>query len=87
MKFKALLNLKTKEEGGRHTPFFSGYKPKLSINGRLYLCEVVLPKDTEMMVPGSKGQVEIEIEGIALNNGVSFELMEGSHVTAAGSII
>lgn len=87
MKFKASLYLKTKEEGGRHVPFFNGYKPKLSINGRQYSCEVILPQGTEMMAPGSKGQVEIEVEGIVLKSEMSFELVEGDHITATGSII
>lgn len=87
MLFKALLYLKTKEEGGRHTPFFSGYTPKLLTDNQLYSCEITLPKGMEMMALGSKEQVEIDIEGVVLNNGTSFELIEDGHGTATGSII
>jgi elongation factor Tu len=87
MRFKALIYLKTKDEGGRHTPIFRGYAPKFSVSGRLYSCEVVLPSGTEIVMPGSKLEVEIEIEGVALNSGTSFELVEESHVTASGTII
>jgi len=86
MKFKAQLYLKTQEENGRRVPFFSGYSPKLSMNGKLYPCKVVLPKSVKMMTPGSSGQVEIEVDGVLLKAGTSFELVEGDHIVSTGSI-
>jgi len=87
MRFKALLYLKTKEEGGRHSPIFSGYKPKFVTNGRESSCTVILLESAGMMMPGSRGQVEIEIEETNLKGGALFELAEGTHIVASGSII
>ncbi len=87
MKFKAQIYVKKTEEGGRRTPFFSGYSPELSVNAFKYSCVVNLPENIEMLTPGSKAEVEIDVEGIDINNITSFDLIEMGHITVTGTKI
>ena len=87
MKFRAQIYAKKTEEGGRRTPFFSGYKPILIANGIKYGCVVNIPDNTEMVMPGSKAEVEIDVEGADINNIKSFELVEMDHITVTGNKI
>ena len=84
MKFRAEIYVKKAEEGGRRVPFFSGYKPTLIVNGNKYICVVDLPESVEMLMPGSKAEVEIDVDGADINNIRSFDLTESDHITATG---
>jgi translation elongation factor EF-Tu-like GTPase len=87
MKFKAQIYVKKKEEGGRRIPFFSGYQPILVSNGIKYSCTVYLINNVEMMVPGSKAEVEIDVDAADINNIKSFHLIEQDHITVTGTKI
>ena len=84
MKFRAQIYVKKTAEGGRRTPFFSGYSPLLVANGITNKCVVSLPSNIQMMMPGSKGEVEIDVDGADINNINSFELVEMDHITVTG---
>lgn len=86
MKFKAQLHIKSEAEGGRHVPFFTDYAPNVSVDGNLYPCKIILPSETQMVMPGSDIILEIETEDIVLGPGTKIELIEQGHVTASGSI-
>ena len=87
MKFKAQIYVKKTEEGGRRTPFFSNYTPILVANGIKYNCVVNLPNNIEMMMPGSKAEVEIDVDVADLKSITSFELTEMDHITVTGTKI
>ncbi len=77
----------TKEEGGRHTPFFNGYRPQFYFRTTDVTGSVTLPKDVEMVMPGDNVTVEISlIEPIAMEKGLRFAIREGGHTVGAGVI-
>ena len=85
--FEAQLYVLTKEEGGRHTPFFTGYRPQFYIRTTDVTGEVTLPKGVEMVMPGDNitGQVKL-ITPVALEEGLRFAVREGGKTVGAGVI-
>jgi len=86
-KFKAEVYILTKEEGGRHTPFFSGYRPQFYFRTTDVTGVLTLPKDVEMIMPGDNVTGEIElIIPIAMEKNLRFAIREGGHTVGAGVI-
>jgi len=86
-KFKGEAYVLTKEEGGRHTPFFNGYRPQFYFRTTDVTGSVNLPKDVEMVMPGDNIGVEVTlIEPIAMETGLRFAIREGGHTVGAGVI-
>jgi elongation factor Tu len=87
-KFKAEAYILTKEEGGRHTPFFNGYRPQFYFRTTDVTGIVTLPKEVEMVMPGDNVTVEVElITPIALEKELRFAIREGGHTVGAGVVI
>ena len=77
----------TKEEGGRHTPFFTGYKPQFFIRTADVTGEVVLPEGIEMVMPGDNVKFTVTlISPVALDEGSRFAIREGGRTVGAGVI-
>ena len=86
-KFKAEIYVLTKEEGGRHTPFFNGYRPQFYFRTTDVTGNVKLPKDVEMVMPGDNVTVEVElITPIAMEKELRFAVREGRHTVGAGVV-
>ena len=86
-KFKAEVYILTKEEGGRHTPFFTGYRPQFYLRTTDVTGVVTLPKDVEMVMPGDNVSVEAElITPIAMEQNLRFAIREGGHTVGAGVV-
>jgi len=86
-KFKAEAYVLTKEEGGRHTPFFSGYRPQFYFRTTDVTGVATLPQGTEMVMPGDNVSMEIElITPIAMEKGLRFAIREGGHTVGAGTV-
>jgi elongation factor Tu len=86
-KFKAEVYVLTKEEGGRHTPFFAGYRPQFYFRTTDVTGAVKLPAGVEMVMPGDNVSVEIElITPIAMEKGLRFAIREGGRTVGAGTI-
>jgi len=86
-KFSAEVYALTKEEGGRHTPFFTGYRPQFYFRTTDVTGVVTLPKGTEMVMPGDNVKVEVElIVPIACEEGLRFAIREGGHTVGAGAV-
>jgi elongation factor Tu len=86
-KFKAESYVLTKEEGGRHTPFFAGYRPQFYFRTTDVTGNVKLPEGTEMVMPGDNVAVEVElITPIAMEKGLRFAIREGGRTVGAGTI-
>ena len=87
MKFKGEAYILTKEEGGRHTPFFKGYRPQFYFRTTDVTGSVELPAGTEMVMPGDNVSVDVElITPIAMEKGLRFAIREGGHTVGAGTI-
>ncbi len=85
--FEAETYILTKEEGGRHTPFFKGYKPQFYIRTTDVTGEVFLPEGTEMIMPGDTVHIKVKlIAPIALEEGSKFAIREGGKTVGAGSV-
>ncbi len=85
--FKGEAYILTKEEGGRHTPFFTGYRPQFYFRTTDVTGSVELPGGTEMVMPGDNVAVEVElITPIAMEKGLRFAIREGGHTVGAGTI-
>ncbi len=85
--FEAEVYILTKEEGGRHTPFFTGYKPQFYIRTTDVTGEVALPKGVEMVMPGDNAKMTVKlIQPVALEEGLRFAIREGGHTVGAGVI-
>jgi elongation factor Tu len=85
--FEAEVYILSKDEGGRHTPFFSGYKPQFYIRTTDVTGEVTLPKGVEMVMPGDNAKMTVKlIQPVALEDGVRFAIREGGHTVGAGVI-
>ncbi|MBI2622164.1 elongation factor Tu, partial [Candidatus Microgenomates bacterium] len=86
-KFAAEIYVLTKEEGGRHTPFFTGYRPQFYIRTTDVTGQVTLPSGVEMVMPGDNTQMEAElIVPVALEEGMRFAIREGGKTVGAGAI-
>jgi elongation factor Tu len=86
-KFKAEVYVLTKEEGGRHTPFFTGYRPQFYFRTTDVTGSVKLPTGVEMVMPGDNVGIEVElITPVALEKGLRFAIREGGHTVGAGAV-
>ncbi len=86
-KFKAEAYILTKEEGGRHTPFFTGYRPQFYFRTTDVTGNVKLAQGVEMVMPGDNISVEIDlITPVALEKGLRFAIREGGHTVGAGAV-
>ena len=86
-KFKSSVYILTKEEGGRHTPFFNGYRPQFYFRTTDVTGVATLPAGTEMVMPGDNVSLEIElITPIAMEKGLRFAIREGGHTVGAGTV-
>jgi len=85
--FEAEVYILKKEEGGRHTPFFSGYRPQFYIGTADITGKVKLPKDVEMVMPGDNAKMIVEtISPVAVEKGTRFAIREGGKTVGAGVI-
>jgi len=86
-KFSAEVYVLTKEEGGRHTPFFTNYRPQFYFRTTDVTGVVELPEGTEMVMPGDNVTMEVElIHPIAIENGTKFSIREGGRTVGAGVV-
>ncbi len=87
IEFEAEVYCLTKEEGGRHKPFFKGYKPQFYIRTTDVTGEVTLPEGTEMVMPGDTVNLTVKlIQPVALEEKMSFAIREGGHTVGAGVV-
>jgi len=86
-KFEAQVYVLTKDEGGRHTPFFSNYRPQLFCRTADITGVITLPEDIKMVLPGDHVTLHIELlSAIALNEGLNFAIREGGKTIGAGIV-
>ena len=86
-KFEAEVYILSKDEGGRHTPFFKGYRPQFYFRTTDVTGSVELPQDVEMVMPGDNIKMEVElIAPIAMENGLRFAVREGGRTVGAGVV-
>ena len=86
-KFKASVYILKKEEGGRHTPFFNGYRPQFYFRTTDVTGVVTLPEGTEMVMPGDNVEFEVSlITSIAMDKELRFAIREGGHTVGAGVV-
>jgi len=86
-KFKAEVYILSKEEGGRHTPFFNGYRPQFYVRTTDVTGNVTLPSGTEMVMPGDNVTFEVDlITPIAIEKGLRFAIREGGKTVGAGVV-
>ena len=86
-KFDAEIYVLTKEEGGRHTPFFQGYRPQFYFRTTDVTGSITLPEGTEMVMPGDNISVVAElITPIAMDEGLRFAIREGGRTVASGVV-
>ncbi len=85
--FKAQVYILSKEEGGRHTPFFNGYRPQFYFRTTDVTGVAELPEGTEMVMPGDNVNLKIKlITPIAMEKGLRFAIREGGRTVGAGTI-
>jgi len=85
--FECQVYVLTKEEGGRHTPFFKGYKPQFYIRTTDVTGEVILPEGTEMVMPGDSVKLTVKLGcPIAMDDGTRFAIREGGRTVGAGAV-
>jgi elongation factor Tu len=85
--FKGEVYILTKEEGGRHTPFFNGYRPQFYFRTTDVTGVATLPEGTEMVMPGDNVNLQVElIAPIAMEKGVRFAIREGGRTVGAGTV-
>ena len=86
-KFKAGVYVLSKEEGGRHTPFFSNYRPQFYFRTTDVTGVIELPEGVEMVMPGDNVDMTVElIAPVALENGTKFSIREGGRTVGAGVV-
>lgn len=86
-KFKGQVYILSKDEGGRHTPFFSNYRPQFYFHTTDVTGVIELPKDVEMVMPGDNVEFTVElIEPVAIEKGTKFTVREGGHTVGAGVV-
>ena len=77
----------TKEEGGRHTPFFSNYRPQFYFRTTDVTGTIELPEGTEMVMPGDNVKITVQLlHPIAMSEGLRFAIREGGHTVGAGVV-
>ncbi len=87
-RFKAQVYVLTKEEGGRHTPFFSNYQPQFFFRTTDVTGKIMLPEGVEMVMPGDNIEMTVELgKIIAVENGTKFSIREGGRTVGAGNVI
>ena len=85
--FQAQVYVLSKEEGGRHTPFFSGYRPQFYFRTTDVTGVASLPEGVEMVMPGDNVELQVElIQPIAMDEGLRFAIREGGHTVGAGVV-
>ncbi len=85
--FEAEVYILSKEEGGRHTPFFTGYKPQFYIRTADVTGDVTLPEGIEMVMPGDNAKMKVKlIQAVAMEEGLRFAIREGGSTVGAGVI-
>ena len=86
-KFKASVYVLSKEEGGRHTPFFNNYRPQFYFRTTDVTGIITLPEGTEMVMPGDNINIDVDlIHSIALEQGTKFSIREGGRTVGAGNV-
>merc|ERR1712157_22411 len=86
-KFEAEVYVLTDKEGGRHTPFFSNYRPQCYMRTADITASITLPEGTEMVMPGDSATLKFELtEPCSLDTGLRFALREGGRTVGAGVI-
>jgi elongation factor Tu len=86
--FRAQVYVLSREEGGRHTPFFAGYRPQFYFRTTDVTGSVTLPEGVEMIMPGDNTEVEVELlVPIAMDEGLRFAIREGGRTVGAGRVI
>ena len=87
VKFEAEIYVLGKDEGGRHTPFFKGYRPQFYFRTTDVTGSVELPSGTEMVMPGDNVKISVElINPIAMEDGLRFAIREGGRTVGAGVV-
>jgi elongation factor Tu len=85
--FKSEVYVLSKEEGGRHTPFFKGYRPQFYFRTTDVTGVAELPEGVEMVMPGDNVQLEVDlITPVAMEKGLRFAIREGGRTVGAGTI-
>jgi len=86
-KFTAEIYVLSKDEGGRHTPFFNGYRPQFYFRTTDVTGSIQLPEGTEMVMPGDNISIEVAlIQPIAMEEGLRFAIREGGRTVGAGVV-
>jgi elongation factor Tu len=86
-KFKGEVYVLSKDEGGRHTPFFNGYRPQFYFRTTDVTGVAQLPEGTEMVMPGDNVNLEVQlITDVAMDKGLRFAIREGGHTVGAGTV-
>ncbi|MDI6774841.1 MAG: elongation factor Tu [Verrucomicrobiota bacterium] len=86
-RFNVQVYVLSKEEGGRHTPFFKGYRPQFYIRTTDVTGDITLPADVEMVMPGDNVTMEVKlIQPVAMEEHVRFAIREGGHTVGAGTV-
>jgi elongation factor Tu len=86
-KFEAEVYVLSKDEGGRHTPFFSGYRPQFYIRTTDVTGSIGLPEGVEMIMPGDNVKMTVElITPVAVEDGLRFAIREGGRTVGAGAV-
>jgi elongation factor Tu len=86
--FDAQVYILTKEEGGRHTPFFSNYTPQFYFRTTDVTGTIALPEGTEMVMPGDNTEMKVQLgKPIAMEEGLRFAIREGGHTVGAGRVV
>ncbi len=86
-RFHAQVYVLTKEEGGRHTPFYNGYRPQFYLRTTDVTGAISMTNDAEMIMPGDNVEMKVELgSSIALETGQRFAIREGGHTVGAGAI-
>jgi len=87
-KFQAQVYVLSKDEGGRHTPFFNNYRPQFYFRTTDVTGSCVLPGGTEMVMPGDNTEMTVElIQPIAMDEGLRFAIREGGRTVGAGRVV
>ncbi len=87
IKFKAEVYVLSKEEGGRHTPFFNKYRPQFYLRTTDVTGEIKLPEGTEMVMPGDNVTITVDlINKVAMEKGLKFAIREGGRTVGAGQV-
>jgi elongation factor Tu len=85
--FEAQVYILSKDEGGRHTPFFNNYRPQFYFRTTDVTGVVSLPEGTEMVLPGDNTEMKVElIQPIAMEEGLRFAIREGGRTVGAGTV-